>query len=164
MNTTRPSLRSTTTRQASERRWSHEYQQANRKGPGCTPRGTRAGDQVRSHFKPEFLNRVDEIIFFHALGRAHLTSIIDIQLRQLAGRLEERKVTLVLTNAAKAYLVDEGLDPAYGARPFKRTIQRRVLDPLAMRILQGELGEGDQVAVDVLGDELRFEKAETVKT
>ena len=121
-------------------------------------------ETLRSHFKPEFLNRVDEIIFFHALGRAHLTSIIDIQLRQLAGRLEERKVTLVLTDAAKAYLVDEGLDPAYGARPLKRTIQRRVLDPLAMRILQGEFGEGDQVAVDVLGDELRFEKAETVKT
>ena len=121
-------------------------------------------ETLRSHFKPEFLNRVDEIIFFHALGRAHLTSIIDIQLRQLAGRLEERKVTLVLTDAAKAYLVDEGLDPAYGARPLKRTIQRRVLDPLAMRILQGEFGEGDQVAGDVLGDELRFEKAETVKT
>ena len=121
-------------------------------------------EALRSHFKPEFLNRVDEIIFFHALGRAHLRSIIDIQLRQLAGRLEERKVTLALTDAAKAYLVDEGLDPAYGARPLKRTIQRRVLDPLAMRILQGEFGEGDQVAVDVVGDELRFEKAELVKS
>jgi ATP-dependent Clp protease ATP-binding subunit ClpB len=121
-------------------------------------------ETLRSHFKPEFLNRVDEVIFFHALGRAHLNLIIDIQLRQLAGRLEERKVSLVLTDAAKAYLVDEGLDPAYGARPLKRTIQRRVLDPLAMRILQGEFGEGDQVAVDVMGDELRFEKAETVKT
>ena len=121
-------------------------------------------EALRSHFKPEFLNRVDEIIFFHALGRAHLSSIIDIQLRQLAGRLEERKITLALTDAAKAHLVDEGLDPAYGARPLKRTIQRRVLDPLAMRILQGEFGEGDQVAVDVVGDELRFEKAEPVKT
>ncbi len=121
-------------------------------------------EALRSHFKPEFLNRVDEIIFFHALGRDHLSSIIDIQLRQLAGRLEERKITLALTDAAKAYLVDEGLDPAYGARPLKRTIQRRVLDPLAMRILQGEFGEGDQVAVDVVGDELRFERAEPVKT
>ena len=121
-------------------------------------------EALRSHFKPEFLNRVDEIIFFHALGRDHLSSIIDIQLRQLAGRLEERKITLALTDAAKAYLVDEGLDPAYGARPLKRTIQRRVLDPLAMRILQGEFGEGDEVAVDVVGDELRFERAEPVKT
>ena len=120
-------------------------------------------EALRSHFKPEFLNRVDEIIFFHALRRDHLSSIIDIQLRQLAGRLEDRKITLTLTDAAKAYLVDEGLDPAYGARPLKRTIQRRVLDPLAMRILQGEFGEGDQVAVDVVGDELRFERAEPVK-
>jgi len=121
-------------------------------------------EALRSHFKPEFLNRVDEIIFFHALGRDHLSSIIDIQLRQLAGRLEERKITLALTDAAKACLVDEGLDPAYGARPLKRTIQRRVLDPLAMRILQGEFGEGDEVAVDVVGDELRFERAELLKT
>jgi ATP-dependent Clp protease ATP-binding subunit ClpB len=119
-------------------------------------------EALRTHFRPEFLNRVDEIIFFHALGRVHLMSIIDIQLRQLARRLEERKVTLVLTDAAKAHLVDEGLDPAYGARPLRRTIQRRVLDPLAMRILQGEFGEGDRVAVDVVGDELRFEREEPV--
>ena len=119
-------------------------------------------EALRTHFRPEFLNRVDEIIFFHALGRAHLMSIIDIQLRQLARRLEERKVTLVLTDAAKAHLVDEGLDPAYGARPLRRTIQRRVLDPLAMQILQGEFGEGDRVAVDVVGDDLRFEREEPV--
>ena len=126
-------------------------------------------EALQSHFRPEFLNRIDEVIFFHALGRTHLMSIIDIQLQQLAKRLEGRKVTLMLTDAAKAHLVDEGFDPAYGARPLKRTIQRRVLDPLAMKILQGEFGEGDRVSVDVAGDasitsdELRFERAEPVE-
>ena len=113
-------------------------------------------ETLRGHFRPEFLNRVDEIIFFHALGRAHLVAIIDIQLSLLSRRLEERKVGLVLTAAAKTLLVDEGFDPTYGARPLKRTIQRRVLDSLAMRILQGEFREGDQVLVDVTAGELTF--------
>ena len=115
-------------------------------------------DALRGHFRPEFLNRVDEIIFFHSLGRAHLEAIIDIQLALLTQRLEERKVGLVLTDAAKTLLVDEGFDPTYGARPLKRTIQRRVLDSLAMRILQGEFREGDQVLVDVTAGELTFRK------
>ena len=119
-------------------------------------------DALREHFRPEFLNRIDEIIFFHALGRTHLSAIIEIQLDQLAHRLEERKVTLALTDAAKALIVDEGFDPAYGARPLKRTIQRRVLDPLAMRILQGEFGEGDRVVVDATDRELHFSKGEPV--
>ena len=115
-------------------------------------------EALRGHFRPEFLNRVDEIIFFHALGRANLVAIIDIQLSLLTRRLEERKVGLVLTEAAKTLLVDEGFDPTYGARPLKRAIQRRVLDSLAMRILQGEFGEGDQVLVDVTAGELTFRK------
>lgn len=115
-------------------------------------------ETLRCHFRPEFLNRVDEIIFFHALGRAHLIAIVDIQLSLLSRRLEERKVGLVLTEAAKALLVDEGFDPTYGARPLKRTIQRRVLDSLAMRILQGEFREGDQVLLDVTAGELTFRK------
>ena len=115
-------------------------------------------EALRGHFRPEFLNRVDEIIFFHALGRADLVAIIDIQLSLLTRRLEERKVGLVLTEAAKTLLVDEGFDPTYGARPLKRAIQRRVLDSLAMRILQGEFGEGDQVLVDVTAGELTFRK------
>ena len=116
----------------------------------------RVTEALREHFRPEFLNRVDEIIFFHALGRSHLMAIVDIQLQQLAQRLEDRKVELVLTDDARTRLVDEGFDPAYGARPLKRTIQRRVLDPLAMRMLNGEFGEGDRVVVDVAGDELSF--------
>ena len=119
-------------------------------------------EALRSHFRPEFLNRVDEIIFFHALGRSHLAAIVDIQLSQLAGRLEERKVSLELTDAAKTALVDEGFDPRFGARPLKRTIQRRVLDPLAMRILQGTFGEGDRVMVDARDGQLTFAKQEPV--
>jgi ATP-dependent Clp protease ATP-binding subunit ClpB len=120
-------------------------------------------DALRSHFRPEFLNRVDEIIFFHPLGREHMKKIIDIQVTGLMKRLAERKIQLQLTDAAKEYLVREGYDPAYGARPLKRTIQRRVLDPLAMRVLEGEFGEGDTITVDAGGEGLRFEKGEAVK-
>ena len=119
-------------------------------------------DTLRDHFRPEFLNRIDEIVFFHSLGRSHLVSIVDIQLGQLTKRLEERKVGLVLTDAAKTLLVDEGFDPAYGARPLKRTIQRRVLDPLAMRMLQGEFAEGDDVVVDVADGAIAFRKEQPV--
>ena len=117
---------------------------------------------LRRHFRPEFLNRVDEIIFFHVLGRSHLTAILDIQLRQLSTRLGDRKVGLRLTAAVKTLLVDEGFDPTFGARPLKRTIQRRVLDPLAMRILHGEFCEGDQVIVDAREGELTFAKQTAV--
>jgi ATP-dependent Clp protease ATP-binding subunit ClpB len=121
-------------------------------------------DALREHFRPEFLNRVDEIIFFHALDRAHLTKIVDIQIAGLTKRLEERKIHMRLTEKAKALLVREGYDPTYGARPLKRTIQRRVLDPLAMRVLEGHFLEGDTVSVDVgKGDVLTFDKRETVK-
>jgi len=115
-------------------------------------------DALREHFRPEFLNRIDEIIFFHALARSHLSAIIDIQLQQLSRRLEDRKVRLELTEAAKTIIVDEGFDSAYGARPLKRVIQRRVLDPLAMRILQGEFVEGDNIAVDSDGLGVTFSK------
>jgi ATP-dependent Clp protease ATP-binding subunit ClpB len=116
-------------------------------------------DALRAHFRPEFINRVDEIIVFHALTREQMRTIIDIQLRGLMKRLEERKIRVELSERAKDLLIAEGYDPTYGARPLKRTIQRRVLDPLAMRVLQGEFGEGDTVKIDVAGDELRFEKA-----
>ena len=128
------------------------------------PEGVRrkVTEALRQHFRPEFLNRVDEIIFFHALGIEHMTQIIDIQIRALLKRLEERKVHVELTDAAKRSVVSEGYDPMYGARPLKRTIQRRVLDPLAMRVLQGEFGEGDHITVDVGDNGLRFEKTKPV--
>ena len=117
-------------------------------------------DALRQHFRPEFLNRVDEIIFFHALSRDHIKQIIDIQLRGLMKRLADRKIKVELTERAKEFLVQEGYDPSYGARPLKRAIQRRVLDPLAMRVLEGEFAEGDRVVVDVGPDGLTFAKHE----
>jgi ATP-dependent Clp protease ATP-binding subunit ClpB len=109
----------------------------------------RLGDALRQHFKPEFLNRVDDVIFFHALGRDEVRQIIDIQLSTLLRRLEDRKIRLTLADRARDLLVEEGYDPVYGARPLKRTIQRRVLDPLALGVLQGEFKEGDVVHADV---------------
>ena len=128
---------------------------------GVLAEGTRRQvmDTLRAHFRPEFLNRVDEIIFFHALGRAHITQIIDIQVAGLMKRLEERKIHVRLTDAAKDDLVEEGFDPSYGARPLKRALQRRVLDPLALQVLEGRFGEGDTVVVDTGEAGLRFEKA-----
>jgi len=113
-------------------------------------------DALRAHFRPEFLNRVDEIIFFHSLGREHLRQIVDIQLRRLLRRLEGRKISLDLTDKARNLLVDEGYDPVYGARPLKRTIQRKLLDPLAMEMLQGAFGDGDTIRVEAAGDDLAF--------
>ena len=120
-------------------------------------------EALRDHFRPEFLNRIDEIIFFHALDRGHMKQIIDIQIAGLMKRLEERKIHVQLTDAAKEQLVREGYDPAYGARPLKRTIQRRVLDPLAMRVLEGEFGEGDTVMVDAGAEALGFAKVGSEK-
>ena len=120
-------------------------------------------EALRAHFKPEFLNRIDEIIFFHALGREHMKKIIDIQITGLVKRLEERKIHVQLTDAAKEHLVREGYDPAYGARPLKRTIQRLVLDPLALRVLEGEFVEGDTVVVDARAGGIHFEKREAVR-
>jgi len=119
----------------------------------------RITDALRAHFKPEFLNRIDEIVFFHSLGREQLKQIVDIQLQRLLHRLEGRKITLELTDKARNLLVDEGYDPVYGARPLKRTIQRKLLDPLAMEILQGAFGDGDTIRVEAAGDELAFVKA-----
>jgi ATP-dependent Clp protease ATP-binding subunit ClpB len=131
---------------------------------GTLDEGTRRQvmDALRAHFRPEFLNRIDEIIFFHSLGREHLKRIIDIQIAGLVKRLEERKIHVELTDAAKEQLVREGYDPTYGARPLKRTIQRRVLDPLALRVLEGDFKEGDTVVVDASAGGLTFEKRQAV--
>src|SRR5215468_6041731 len=133
---------------------------------GAVDEGTRRQvmDALRQHFRPEFLNRIDEIIFFHALGREHLKRIVDIQIAGLLKRLEDRKIHVELTDKAKEQIVRNGYDPAYGARPLKRTIQRQVLDPLALRVLEGDFMEGDTVSVDAgPGDTLTFTKRETVR-
>jgi ATP-dependent Clp protease ATP-binding subunit ClpB len=119
-------------------------------------------EALRRHFRPEFLNRIDEVIFFHSLGLEHMAAIVDIQVRALTKRLAERKITVELTDAAKGYLVSEGYDPMYGARPLKRTLQRHLLDPMAMRVLQGEFGEGDRIVADAGGDGLTFAKQKPV--
>ncbi len=117
-------------------------------------------DALRDHFRPEFLNRVDEIIVFHALTREQMRQIIDIQLRGLMKRLEDRKIHIELTDRAKDLVIEEGYDPAYGARPLKRTIQRAILDPLALRVLQGDFKEGDTIRIDAPGGKLQFERVE----
>ena len=118
-------------------------------------------DALRGHFRPEFINRIDEIIVFHALSREDMRSIVDIQLRGLTKRLEERKIRVELTDRAKDLIIADGYDPMYGARPLKRTIQRKVLDPLAVRVLQGDFREGDTVRIDAEGNELALTRAES---
>ncbi len=110
---------------------------------------------LRRQFKPEFLNRIDEIIIFHALSREDLGRIVDIQLELLTKRLASRKFAVRLTEAAKKFLIQAGYNPAFGARPLKRAIQRYVQDEMAMQILKGTIKEGDQVTVDAAGDHLR---------
>jgi ATP-dependent Clp protease ATP-binding subunit ClpB len=106
-------------------------------------------EELRSHFRPEFLNRVDEIIVFHALTEEHLKQIVEIQLGSLRKRLADRHIELELTDRARGYLVRSGYDPSYGARPLKRAIQREIETPLARRILGGEVRDSHHVVVDL---------------
>jgi ATP-dependent Clp protease ATP-binding subunit ClpB len=120
----------------------------------------RVMEALRQHFRPEFLNRVDEVITFHSLSREDLIHIVDIQLNYLRKLLAERKISLTLTDAAKRYLVEVGYDPTFGARPLKRAIQRSIQDPLALALLQGEFSDGDTIRVDYHEGSVVFEKAE----
>jgi len=113
---------------------------------------------VHSQFKPEFLNRLDEIIIFHSLKLPEIVKIVDIQFGILGKRLSEKKITISLTQKARDFVAKAGYDPQFGARPIKRTIQHRILDPLAMKILNKEFNEGDTVEVDVKKDEISFRK------
>ncbi len=111
---------------------------------------------LRGHFRPEFLNRLDEVVVFHPLSREHIRKIVDVQLGLVEKRLAERRLELELTPAAKDLLAERGYDPVFGARPLKRVIQQMVLDPLAYKIIAGEISDGDKVLVDVDGDGLTF--------
>src|SRR6187399_3543441 len=102
---------------------------------------------VRAHFRPEFLNRVDEIILFHRLQKRDMTKIVDIQMSRLAKLLEDRKIAIALEPSARDWLADKGWDPAYGARPLKRVIQKSMQDPLAELILSGRVKDGDRVVI-----------------
>jgi ATP-dependent Clp protease ATP-binding subunit ClpB len=112
---------------------------------------------LQRQFRPEFLNRVDEVVVFRALTEAELAKIVDIQLEGLRRRLAERRITLDVAEAAKAYLARVGYDPVFGARPLKRAIQRDVETPVARLIVAGKLLDGGAARVDVVGGELRIE-------
>jgi ATP-dependent Clp protease ATP-binding subunit ClpB len=119
----------------------------------------RVMEELRRTFRPEFLNRLDEIILFHALGKEQLSAIVDLMIREVNARLADRKLTVTLTPEARGRLAEIGYDPAYGARPLRRAIQTHIQDPLAMKILQGEFREGDSVRVDADGKSgFRFRK------
>ena len=111
---------------------------------------------MRGHFRPEFLNRVDDIIIFDRLTADELTEIVDIQLTRVQERLRKQEMSLSLTESAKRFVGKEGFDPVYGARPLKRAIQRLVLDPLSLEILEGHFHQGDSIAADLAGDRLSF--------
>jgi ATP-dependent Clp protease ATP-binding subunit ClpB len=119
----------------------------------------RSAEAMREHFRPEFLNRIDEIVVFDALGKEQLAEIAELQLGRLRARLAERRLGLELTDAAKEVLAEAGWDPTYGARPLKRALQRLVENPLAQRLLAGEFADGDTIRVDAREGELVFERA-----
>jgi len=120
-----------------------------------------AMDALRASFRPEFINRIDEIVIFNPLGKEQLKHIVDLLLRSVENLLKEREITLELTPAAKELVASEGYDPAYGARPLRRAIQRLIQDPLALQILEGKVLPGERVRVDRDGnqDAMRFESA-----
>jgi ATP-dependent Clp protease ATP-binding subunit ClpB len=120
----------------------------------------RSANELRERFRPEFLNRIDEIVSFEPLTREQLTEIVELQLGRLRERLAERRIELEVTDGAKELLAEEGWDPAYGARPLKRAIQRLLENPLALELLEGRFAEGDRVRVDASDGELVFERAE----
>jgi ATP-dependent Clp protease ATP-binding subunit ClpB len=123
----------------------------------------RVMEVLQGHFRPEFLNRVDEVIVFRQLTKEQLAAIVDIQLAGLQKRLAERKIELRVTDAAKELIAERGWDPVYGARPLKRTIQRLLQDRLALLVLEGRFQEGDRVLVDVENGELEFTKEAPVR-
>jgi ATP-dependent Clp protease ATP-binding subunit ClpB len=123
----------------------------------------RAEEELRAVFRPEFLNRIDEVVVFQSLTREQLAEIVELQLRRLEDRLAERGIRIEVTEAAKEHLAEAGWDPTYGARPLKRAIQRLVENPLALRLLDGEFSDGDTVRVDAADGELLFAKLEAAE-
>jgi len=124
----------------------------------------RSAEAMRDHFRPEFLNRIDEIVEFQPLSREQLGEIVELQLARLRTRLAERGLELELTDAAKQAIADAGWDPAYGARPLKRSIQRLLENPLAVRLLEGDFTPGDVILVDAQNGDLVFTRAAAMTT
>jgi ATP-dependent Clp protease ATP-binding subunit ClpB len=119
-------------------------------------------DALRQHFRPEFLNRIDETVVFHALRQSELKQIVDLMVKQLNRRLEDRKIRLEPNEEAKEWLSREGYDPLYGARPLKRLIQREIENPLSLQMLEGKFADGDTILIGVEDDDLTFAKGERV--
>ncbi|MDP1599847.1 AAA family ATPase, partial [Phenylobacterium sp.] len=116
-------------------------------------------DVVRRHFRPEFLNRIDEIILFKRLGRAEMDNIVDIQLQRVEKLLADRRMSIVLDSAARHWMADKGYDPVYGARPLKRVIQKELVDPIARKLLAGDLEDGSVIQVGASADGLEIGRA-----
>jgi len=123
---------------------------------------SRIQEALHRHFRPEFLNRIDDIIVFHRLGIKELKKVVDIQVATLAERLKAKGIELKLTEKAKDLLGRQGYDPVYGARPLKRVIQKLLQDPIALRMLQGELKEGETVSIEAQGNDLVIVSASPV--
>jgi ATP-dependent Clp protease ATP-binding subunit ClpB len=111
-------------------------------------------DIVKSYFKPEFLNRVDEIAIFNSLSQENLKDIVEIQLKRVQERLKQKNITLEFTQSLKDYLAREGYEPSYGARPLKRVIQNQILDELALEIIEGKIQEGQKIKIDVKSEKV----------
>jgi ATP-dependent Clp protease ATP-binding subunit ClpB len=122
----------------------------------------RTAEAMSEHFRPEFLNRIDEIVVFHALTREQLGDIVELQLERLRARLAERGIEIELTPEATELVAEAGWDPTYGARPLKRALQRLVENPLAVKLLEGEFVDGDTILVDARDGDLVFEQAAAV--
>jgi ATP-dependent Clp protease ATP-binding subunit ClpC len=117
-------------------------------------------DELKRTFRPEFLNRVDEVIVFHSLAEEHLSEIVELMLRELTARLADYSLLLEVTGEARAMLAREGYDPVYGARPLRRVIQKRLEDEISEKLLRGVFTSGDTVIVDVLDGQLTLDKAD----
>jgi ATP-dependent Clp protease ATP-binding subunit ClpB len=130
-------------------------------GSGLAPEGVMA--QVRLHFKPEFVNRIDEVVVFHRLGEEHIAEIVGVQIELLRDRLVARGLGLEITEAARTWLAHAGYDPDFGARPLKRVLQREIADPVALGLLQGAYGDGDIVHIDSSPDGLVFSRSEQIR-
>jgi len=137
---------------------SHQIQQLTEESGADWEIEAHVKEALKQHFKPEFLNRIDEVIVFHMLTKNDLRKIIDIQLRYLSERIQARNINLEFADGARDQIMDEGYDPVYGARPLKRTIQNRIENPLATEILAGRFNDGDTVRVDANQHKFLFEK------
>ncbi|MSV68074.1 MAG: AAA domain-containing protein, partial [Actinobacteria bacterium] len=130
-------------------------------GAGLAPEGVMQA--VHMHFKPEFVNRIDEVVVFHRLGEEHIAEIVGVQIDLLRDRLVARGLGLEITDEARTWLAHAGYDPDFGARPLKRVLQREVADPVALGLLQGTYGDGDIVCIDSSPDGLVFSRREQVR-